>query len=60
MLIEVDGVTQLGIPAKFLNDKSDENDIKAASEVGADTKTILKAIGISEAKLNTFKSQNII
>ncbi|KGM95445.1 carnitine dehydratase [Clostridium novyi A str. 4552] len=60
MFIEVDGVTQLGIPAKFLGDETDENYIEKASEIGADTETILKSIGISEYKLNTLKSEDII
>ncbi|KEI01130.1 CoA transferase [Clostridium botulinum] len=60
MIIEVDGVTQLGIPAKFLGDENNENDIIAASEVGADTDIVLKDIGISEDKLNALKSEDII
>lgn len=60
MFIEVDGVTQLGVPAKFLGDEIDENYIEKASEIGADTDNILKSIGISEDELNTLKSQYII
>lgn len=59
MFINHHGATQVGIPAKFVGQDSDE-DILKASELGADNKELLNEIGLEDNDLEELSSEGII
>ncbi len=60
MLIEVGGVTQVGIPAKFLRDNENDDRIEPAHAVGADTEEYLKGIQVDDLQLQQLHAAGVI
>ena len=60
MLIDVGGVTQVGIPAKFLRDNAEDDRIEPAHAAGADTEACLEAAGIDGDRLAQLRADGII
>ena len=58
MLIDLDGVKQAAMPARFSNVKKIK--YKKSPKIGQDTKNILKNIGYSEKMIKRLKTENVI
>lgn len=59
MYIDVDGLTQVGVPAKFLNEEAEQT-IEAAAEVGEHTEEILNLIDLDKDKLEELKDNKVL
>lgn len=59
MYVDVDGLTQVGVPAKFLGVDCGNN-IAPAPEVGENTEEILKEVGISNDKISELKAEKVL
>ncbi len=60
MCININGLTQVGVPAKFLNLDSKEDIITAAPEKGENTREILRELSIEDDEIRKLKANEVI